>query len=104
MKQVKAALFGAALLSLLSFNGLASAEEAKALPMINGEVKKVDESAGKMTIKADAITNLDMCAMTMVFRASDPAMLKTVKAGDKIKFSADKVNGQTTVMKLEKRK
>jgi Cu/Ag efflux protein CusF len=64
----------------------------------------VDESAGKMTIKHDAITNLDMGAMTMVFKASDPAMLKDVKPGEKIKFSADKVNGQITVMKVEKAK
>ena len=42
--------------------------------------------------------------MTMVFRAADPAMLKTVKAGDKVKFDADKVNGQLTVTKIEKAK
>lgn len=82
----------------------APAEEGKSLPMTNGEVTKVDESAGKMTIKHEVITNLDMGAMTMVFKASDPAMLKDVKPGEKIKFSADKVNGQLTVMKVEKAK
>ena len=87
-----------------AFAGSAIAEEAKTLPMINGEVTKVDESAGKMTIKHEAITNLDMGAMTMVFKASDPAMLKDVKPGEKIKFTADKVNGQITVMKVEKAK
>lgn len=91
-------LWGAAL------GSTAIAEEAKTLPMINGEVTKVDESAGKMTIKHEAITNLDMGAMTMVFKAADPAMLKDVKPGEKIKFSADKVNGQITVMKFEKAK
>ena len=40
--------------------------------------------------------------MTMVFRANDPAMLMAVKAGDKVKFEADKVNGQFTVMKIQK--
>lgn len=74
------------------------------LPMINGKVKKVDESAGKITIKHNAITNLDMSAMTTVFKANDPAMLKDVKPGDKIKFSVDKVNGQLTVMKIEEKK
>jgi len=68
----------------------------------NGEVKNVDESSGKMTIKHSAITNLDMGAMTMVFKANNPAMLKNLKAGDKIKFSADKVNGQLTVMRVER--
>jgi Cu/Ag efflux protein CusF len=42
--------------------------------------------------------------MTMVFRAQDPAMLKQVKPGDKIKFEADKVSGQFTVIKIEKKK
>ena len=92
------------LVSLSSLSGFASAEEAKTLPMINGEVTKIDESAGKMTIKHEAISNLDMGPMTMVFKASDPAILKTVKPGDKIKFTADKVNGQISVMKVEKAK
>lgn len=100
----KSVLAAFVIASLVSLPSLASAEEAKSLPMINGEVTKVDESAGKMTIKHEAITNLDMGAMTMVFKANDPAMLKTVKPGDKIKFSADKVNGQLTVMKAEKAK
>lgn len=80
------------------------AGDAKSLPMINGLAKKVDESADKMTIKHDPITNLDMGAMTMVFKAKDPAMLKEVKPGDKIKFSADKVHGQITVMMVENAK
>ena len=42
--------------------------------------------------------------MTMVFKAQDPAMLKAVKAGDKINFDADEVNGQFTVTKIEKTK
>ena len=74
---------------------------ADTAPLVAGEVKKVDEAAGKLTLKHEAITNLDMGAMTMVFKASDPAMLKEVKPGDKIKFSAEKVNGQITVTKIE---
>lgn len=81
-----------------------AAAPAATLPVVNGEITKVDESAGKVTIKHDAIPNLGMDAMTMVFKAADPAMLGTVKAGDKVKFSADKVNGQITVTKVEKAK
>lgn len=103
-KSSKAAVLVTALAPLLSLSTLAWSADAKNLPLINGVVKKVDKSAGKMTIKHDAITNLDMSAMTMVFKANDPAMLKEVKAGDKIKFSADKVNGQITVMMVEKAK
>lgn len=102
MERLRSALFLTSLACLVTASSFAVAEETKSLPMINGQVKKVDESAGKMTIKHDAITNLDMGAMTMVFKANDPAMLKTVKPGEKIKFSADKVNGQITVMRLEK--
>ncbi|HEV2555432.1 MAG TPA: copper-binding protein [Bosea sp. (in: a-proteobacteria)] len=71
---------------------------------VNGTVTKVDEAQGKLTINHGAIKNLDMDAMTMVFRAGDPAMLKGLKAGDKIKFDADRVNGQITVTKLQKAK
>lgn len=69
--------------------------------MTDGEVKKVDKETGKITIKHGPISNLDMPNMTMVFQAQDPAILDLAKAGDKIKFVADKVNGAFTVVKLE---
>lgn len=72
--------------------------------MINGQVKKIDESAGKITLKHDAIPNLDMDSMIMVFRVKDPAMLKSVKVGDKVRFEADRVDGTITVIKIEKAK
>jgi Cu(I)/Ag(I) efflux system protein CusF len=72
--------------------------------LIDGQVIKVDGSAGNITIKHGPIKKLDMDhGMTMVFHARDPEMLKTVKSGDKIKFDADSVNGQLTVTKIEKR-
>ena len=72
--------------------------------LIKGEVTKVDVDAGKITIKHEAITKFDMDAMTMVFRAGNPEMLKQVKPGDKIQFHPEKVNGQFTVTKIEKSK
>ena len=69
--------------------------------LIKGEITKVDESAGKITIKHEAIKKFDMDSMTMVFRAADPAMLKQVKPGDKVQFVPDKINGQFTVTKIE---
>ncbi|HEV7324070.1 MAG TPA: copper-binding protein [Bosea sp. (in: a-proteobacteria)] len=71
---------------------------------VSGTVTKVDEPQGKLTINHGPIKNLDMDAMTMVFRAGDPAMLKGLKAGTKVKFDADRVNGQITVTKLQKAK
>ncbi len=65
----------------------------------------MDASAGKLTIKHGPIKKLGMDeGMTMVFRAQDPAMLKAVKAGDKVQFDAEKINGQFTVTKIEKTK
>jgi len=76
----------------------------KGLPdsaMTEGEVKKVDKDTGKLTIKHGPLTNLDMPAMTMVFRVKDPTMLDQVKEGDKIRFVADRVNGAITVVELK---
>ncbi len=71
--------------------------------MVNGQVTKIDESAGKITLKHGPIKKLDMeDGMTMVFRVQDPAMLKQVKVGDKVRFDAARVNGQITVTKIEK--
>src|SRR5262250_2142041 len=73
--------------------------------LIDGQVTKVDQSAGKITIKHGPAKRLGMDqGMTMVYKAQDPGMLKAVKAGDKIKFDADQVNGQFTVTKIEKAK
>jgi Cu(I)/Ag(I) efflux system periplasmic protein CusF len=68
-----------------------------------GEVKKVDKVQGKVTIKANAIKNLDMPAMTMVFRARPPSLLEGVAEGDSVSFEADKVDGQYIVTALKKR-
>lgn len=70
--------------------------------MSHGEVKKVDATAGKLTIKHGPLENLGMEAMTMVFKVKDPAMLSQVKVGDKIDFVAEEVNGALTVTKLQK--
>jgi Cu/Ag efflux protein CusF len=72
-------------------------------PMVNGQVTKIDESTGKITLKHGPIKKLDMNeGMTMVFRVQSPAMLKQVKVGDKVRFDVDRVNGQLTVTKIEK--
>jgi Cu(I)/Ag(I) efflux system periplasmic protein CusF len=92
------------LVAALSIGVSSSATDAQSA-MADGEVTKVDEPAGKITIKHGPIKKLNMDeGMTMVFKAADPAMLKQVKAGDKIKFDADNVNGQFTVTKIEKKK
>lgn len=65
-----------------------------------GEVRKIDKDAGKITLKHGPIANLEMPPMTMVFRVKDPTMLDKVKAGDAISFKAEKVEGNFTVTEL----
>ena len=74
---------------------------AQAAPLVDGEIRRVDKEAKKLTIKHRPIPNIDMPAMTMVFQVKDPAMLDQVKPGDKIRFAADKVGGAYTVTIIE---
>jgi Cu(I)/Ag(I) efflux system protein CusF len=69
----------------------------------DGEVRRVDKRGKEVTIKHGRLENLDMPPMTMVFRVKDPAMLKRVKAGDKVKFRAELENGVITVVRIEPR-
>lgn len=97
MKRIHTAAVG--VITLLSLAGVAFAQGA---PMVSGTVEKVDTAQSKLTLNHGPIPNLNMDAMTMVFRAQDPAMLKQVKQGDKVQFTADRVNGQITVTKIQK--
>ncbi|MEP6941714.1 MAG: copper-binding protein [Betaproteobacteria bacterium] len=69
--------------------------------MSEGEIRKIDPSTRKITIKHGELKNLDMPAMTMVFQVKDPAMLEQVQSGDKVRFRADKVNGAFIVTEIE---
>lgn len=72
---------------------------------VNGQVTKVDQAASKITIRHGPMKKFDMDdGMTMVFRVKDPAVLKSVKAGDKVRFEADRIDGQFTVTKIERAK
>ena len=69
--------------------------------MTEGEIRKVDMDTKKITIKHGAIKNLDMPGMTMVFQVKDPAMLEKVKAGDKVRFKAEKAGGAIVVTEIQ---
>jgi Cu(I)/Ag(I) efflux system protein CusF len=66
-----------------------------------GEVRRIDRSAGKITIRHGDITGLGMPPMLMVFRVVDPAVLTELKAGDRIAFVAGVINGMLTVVSYE---
>src|ERR1700752_3304619 len=72
---------------------------------ISGEVKKIDEGAGKITLKHGPAKSLGMDEpMTMVYRVKDPAMLKQVKAGDKVTFEAEEGASGYTVTRIQRAK
>ncbi len=70
-------------------------------PSSDGEVRKVDKEQGKVTLKHGPIANLDMPGMTMVFKVADRKLLDTIKSGDKVKFTAEDINGAMTVTAIE---
>jgi Cu/Ag efflux protein CusF len=77
-----------------------SAASAPAADMTEGEVRKVDKEAKKLTIKHGEIKNLDMPAMTMVFQVKDPAMLDKLKPGDKVRFVAENASSGLVVTEI----
>jgi Cu(I)/Ag(I) efflux system protein CusF len=78
---------------------------AVAAETITGEVKKIDEGAAKITLKHGPAKSLGMDeGMTMVYRVTDPALLKQVKVGDKVKFEAEDADSGYVVTKLQKSK
>jgi len=86
---------------LLGILPLCAALSLVAQELADGEVRKVDKDAGTITLKHGPIPSLDMPGMTMVFRVKEKAMLDAVKAGDKVKFDAEKTGGQYVVTKIE---
>ena len=100
---MKIKIAAAALALSLAFTAASAVAQAA---MVNGEVKKIDESAGKITLKHGPIKSLDMDedGMTMVFRVQDPAMLKQVKVGDKVQFEAERATAGITITKMQKGK
>ncbi len=87
-----------AILTLALFSPLALAQTA------DGEVRKIDKAQGKITLKHGEIKSIDMPPMTMVFKVKDASLLDRVKQGDKVGFTAEKIDGEYTVTGIEPRK
>ena len=107
----KSTLIGLSFLAACGFFALAHAQTAAPSAssamlantgaMTDGEVRKIDRENKKITLKHGEIKNLEMPGMTMVFQVKDPAMLDTVKAGDKVMFKAEKANGALVVTEIQ---
>lgn len=79
-----------------------AASESASAALTEGEVRKVDKAAQKVTSRHGPLASLDMPAMTLVFRVSDPAMLDALNVGDKIRFKAERVDGALTIMSIDR--
>jgi len=82
-------------------HGGAASQADKSAMLSEGQVKKVDQAQGKLTLRHGPLENLGMPGMTMVFRVQDASWLDRVKAGDNIRFLAEKVNGALVITRLE---
>jgi len=69
--------------------------------LAEGEVRRVDADAGKVTLRHDAIPSMNMPSMTMVYHVNNPAFLDQVSAGDRVRFSMEKVDGVLTATNIE---
>ena len=98
MKFIPSIFISGALLALVV---CISAQAQTATELTNGEVRKVDKAASKITIKHGEIKNLDMPSMTMVFGVKDEALLGKIKSGDKVRFTAEKSGGTFVVTDLQ---
>lgn len=74
---------------------------AAASAMSEGEIRKIDRDAQKITIRHGPIVNLNMPPMTMVFQVKDAALLDRAKTGDKVKFSAEQSRGAYIVTSID---
>ena len=101
MKKIAILILSAALIAPAWAQG--SQDHAAHHPgaLADGEVRKVDKDAKKITIRHGPLQNLDMPAMTMVFQVAEPGLLDKVKAGDKVKFQAEKIGGAFTITRIE---
>ncbi len=85
----------------LSAGLLLSLSAAAQSAWIQGEVRKIDKPVQKITLRHEEMRHLDMPPMTMVFRVQDVAWLEPLKVGDRVRFKAEKLEGQFTVTAIE---
>lgn len=99
-KSLIAAFVAVAAALSLPASGAADAADS---PMGEGLVRKVDKAAGKVTIAHGPLPN-GMPAMTMTFKLKEAAWAERIEEGQKIRFTADNINGTMTVLRFENAK
>ena len=66
-----------------------------------GEVRRIDREAGRLTLRHGPLRNLDMPGMTMVFDVAEAAVLDRLRPGERVRFQAGKVDGRFVVTRIE---
>lgn len=89
-------------LALLLGQTALAVEPPAGYPIVNGLIRKIDTAANRISVKHDEIPNLNMPGMTMSFVVADPSQLTGLSVGDQIHFVADEVDGELTILWLEK--
>jgi Cu(I)/Ag(I) efflux system periplasmic protein CusF len=79
-----------------------SRQPATAAQMTDGEIKKIDQAAGKITLKHSEIKNLAMPPMTMAYAVGKSVALGQLKVGDKVKFNAERSGAGYIVSHIER--
>ncbi len=108
MKLVAPSLVAVALILPASLPALAQSHAghgtmgaAQSASKVDGEIRKVDKAAGKLTIKHGEIKPMGMPPMTMMFPVKDKALLDKVKEGDKVLFTLAPEGGNMVVTAIE---
>lgn len=66
-----------------------------------GIVRGVDNAAAEIVIRHGPLTEIDMPPMTMAFEVKDASLLDKVKAGDRVTFRVELLNGRFTVTSIQ---
>lgn len=97
----------ASLAVIAALSGAAAAQDIDDPPSAfapnEGIVRKVDKPAGEIVIRHGPLTEMDMPPMTMAFEVNNPEFLNKVKAGDRVTFRVELLNGRFTVTRIERK-
>ena len=71
-------------------------------PLSEGTVKKIDAPSQRVMVAHGPLANIGMGPMTMMFKVKDPAMLKSLKEGDKVRFRVEEdKSGNYVIVRIE---
>jgi Cu/Ag efflux protein CusF len=80
--------------------GEAKAPAASAV-WTEGVVRTIHKADGQITIAHEPLVHLGMGKMTMTFRLKSPGLVEGIKEGSRVRFVAENVKGELTVVALQ---